>query len=550
MSQVQVKRARAVRFGIAVAVIAVVAATAGTSSGSDKTAAGGGTFTYRAASDWFTMDFQTRATGAVIAASFAAYDTLTRLTPAGGLVGDLASSWTVAPKNRPKVFTFVIKKGITCDDGHVLTATDVMNSMNRFITVPKLVNNVPQLFGNGPFTMKANDNPSGGGGTFTFTTQTPFANMLLGFSESGIICPAGLAAAAADPTALQAASYGTGPYKLVSATHNVNAIWQKKSTYTWGPPGVELYNLPDTVIWSDITDQTTAANEVLTGQVDYATILGPDVQRLASNSSLQHDTYQDYFSKPLIFNQENGHVTQDPKVREALMMAINMKDFAAAAGYKGTIDPSVLNPKDPCYDPNIQKYVPQYNISGAQKVLEADGYTLQNGVMMKNGQPLHIRVLMSTDLTGGAGQYLLAQDKAVGFDVDLADVDATTYSIQGNAENFDESIVFNNAPFSWKAGRAYSMSTWIGKGLQAGGSNRGWTGRDSNAYQQAALYATERTDCKWWIKFQELALQNYEIYPTVEITKDSFGDKRFQGPFETAFYDPIWLKPYQSNHNG
>ena len=80
---------------------------------------------------------------------------------------------------------------------------------------------------------------------------------------------------------------GSGPYTLVSAEHGNGVTWKRNDNWKWGPPGTSVKNLPETLIYKTITDDTTAANLLLTGGLTVAVVFGPDVQRLNA-SKLTH----------------------------------------------------------------------------------------------------------------------------------------------------------------------------------------------------------------------------------------------------------------------
>src|SRR4028119_1920357 len=75
---------------------------------------------------------------------------------------------------------------------------------------------------------------------------------------------------------------GTGPYELTEAVPGDQYTYQIREGYTWGPNGATTAEegMPDTVVMKVIQNQGTAANLLIAGEVNAATIQGPDAKRL------------------------------------------------------------------------------------------------------------------------------------------------------------------------------------------------------------------------------------------------------------------------------
>ena len=85
--------------------------------------------------------------------------------------------------------------------------------------------------------------------------------------------------------------------------------------WNWGPLGRKSADLPDTQIWKIVTDDTTAANLLLTGGLDLGTFFGgPDVDRLVASTSLTHTAIPIFFTQNLVFAQDAGKLGGRPGV--------------------------------------------------------------------------------------------------------------------------------------------------------------------------------------------------------------------------------------------
>jgi peptide/nickel transport system substrate-binding protein len=496
------------RFGVPAAIVAAVAAAVGgvLAGGAGATGSAEGTAVVRFAQDWTNFDVQTGGTSGDFMYLLPAYDRLVGRGPGLKLVPYLATRWTLTPPSRPKVVTFTIRKDAKCADGAPVTPLVVLNSFKRMILVPKTRNVIPNYFGPGPFQLSANVKQ----GTFTFKSLTPFKNLLAGFALGlgSVICPNGLAAVQSDPKALQTGMYGSGPYTLISATHGDQVVFKLRHDWTWGPPGTSWRKLPENLVYKIITDDTTAANSLLTGAVDIGAVNGPDVARLKSDPSIVTQTAYNYHVYPLIFNQFPGHITTDEKVRQALMMTVNQKDWNQAAfNGDGVPSPSILHPKGECYTAAVDKHAPKLDLAAARQVLQSDGYSMQNGVMTKNGDPLKL-VLVTSTAMGLGGEYLQNQFNQIGAQVELRNVNNALYAAAVVGNNFDVAV----ASFTVTTPEAgQNLSFFVGPPRPVG-SNAGWTGRGDNELLRLALHANSYTGakaCSYFVQLAERYLDNH-----------------------------------------
>ncbi|GMA65269.1 peptide ABC transporter substrate-binding protein [Alicyclobacillus fastidiosus] len=114
----------------------------------------------------------------------------------------------------------------------------------------------------------------------------------------------------------------------------------------------------------------------------------------------------------------------DLKVREALQMGVD-QDAIVQDIYHGVAAPQYgaipTKPSTKYLDPRLAKPMFPFNIDAGKKLLESDGWSLQNGVMTKNGVQLKFTLMYSS---GSAStdqmEQLIQQDwKQMGVDVTL-----------------------------------------------------------------------------------------------------------------------------------
>jgi peptide/nickel transport system substrate-binding protein len=496
--------------------VAVVAAicVAGAAATTSKSSRALGTFIVRNAQDWQTFDAYVDAGRATNFAYISpGYDKLVSFGPKGGsnYVPYLATSWKATAKS----ITFKVRQDAVCtDDGHKLSAQDMADSINRFLTVPKrsgaVGSNPIGGFGQGPWHVVA-DNKAG---TLTFSVDHPWRNLLGSFAQFPIICPYGLHQLSTDPHYLETHISGSGPYTLVSANHNDQVVWKIRPEWNWGPPGSSAAKMPSTFIMKVVADDTTAANLLLTGGLSEAIVNGPDITRLNSAPSLTHQVITNYSITFNAFNFLPGHITAtDEGVRRAVMAAIDPHNFnlAAYAG-TGTIAKSTIRPGAECYDPKAKTFYPTGGPDAAKKILQDDGWTFSNGAWTKNGQTLSLTVV-TTPLLDPGPAYIQQQLSAAGIQVNLQNLAGTAYGATVLAHNFDVALS-RSTIVQPEAGFAQVYTTGPGSPL---GSNVGGTIPDPtyNYYSGAAYENPGAGGCKDWALVQEYAIKHALVDPLV-----------------------------------
>jgi peptide/nickel transport system substrate-binding protein len=519
---------RKVPLAVLVVLIATgaVAAVAAGSGGQQKVL---DTISLRLQQDWPTFDPMVDAnrnqSWSVVAP---AYDHLISWDVTGRkFVPYLASSF----KQTPTSIQFTIRKGAKCVDGHEMTSLDVLNSIKRFVQVPKRVGTAASTsvggLGNGPYHLHANPKKA----LITLTVDQPWRNFASLFANMPMICPAGFKALAADPRALETATYGSGPYTLVDAVHGDHVTYKLRPEWNWGPAGTTTKTMARTLIYKVVADDTTAANLLLTGGLDIAAVTGPDVDRMLANSAFQDQVQPNYNPVELAFNFLPGHVTRDDAgLRHAIVVAIDKKQFNQAAYAGRAIEAtSVFRPGSECYDASTKKLVEPQSIDKAKQILLADGYTYSGSKLMKNGQQLHLDFI-TTPLLNSGPDYITNVLQQLGIDVTLRNLPGSAYGAAILANAYDVGSI---------RGSQADPSPGIGQ-LQIQGlpNSLGGTNAATAAYQDTALqkewqlgYQTlGAASCKHFSNVQLMLQKNWYIDPLVFSNFDVFGKKTLSYP--------------------
>jgi peptide/nickel transport system substrate-binding protein len=124
--------------------------------------------------------------------------------------------------------------------------------------------------------------------TVTVKTNAPFSDLLLGMAMpwSSIVCPAGLQA----PDKLLMQPSGSGPYTL-DASRSVRGdhyTLVPRPGYDWGAWGMKTSDagMPTAIVVRVINNNTTAANELIAGNVELGPVIGQDLARLKADPNL------------------------------------------------------------------------------------------------------------------------------------------------------------------------------------------------------------------------------------------------------------------------
>ena len=458
--------------------------------------ASGGTFTFALDADPGNIDPQKSAASNVFQLSAFAYDSLVSMDNQGTIVRGLATSWQVSGKK----VTLSLGSGITCADGTPFTAADAAANLN-FVANPK---NKSPLLG---LMLPAGASAAAQGATLTLTLAKPAPFVLQGLSTLPMVCPSGMA----DRSSLARATHGTGPYQLSEVVASDHYTYTKRPGYTWGPGGASTATagLPDTVVAKVVPNLTTAANLLLSGGLNAATVIGPDAERL-KKSNLFTATTPTVLGE-MWFNHSPKRPGADPAVRTALTQALDFgqvtKVLTSGNGTVGTT--FAVLPPVACPGNSVAAALPEPGLEPAKQTLEAAGWRAgPDGVRAKNGKPLALTFVYNTGTgaSGSAAAELAASTwKQLGVKVDLKGQDDTglintVYSTGNwditwlalNVSSPDQLVPFMSGPvppdgnnFARIDNPAYAAGAAKASKLQGTQGCPDWLGAESNLVRSA-----------------------------------------------------------------
>ena len=399
------RRARRRRMSAAAAVSALMAVggVAGAASAGEQAAtapAAGGTVTVVDGSDPGSLDPHLSVFVSTNRVNSFAYETLVYLGQDGEITPGLAESWEESPTS----VTYTLKDGVTCADGTPLTATTVADNFS-FVADPANQSPLLGLYVPPGITVEADDAAR----TVTLTSEAPVPFMLQNTGAGlFIVCAAGLA----DRSTLAAGTNGTGPFVLEEAVADDHYTFSARDDYAWGPDGPtsELPGFPSEVVVRIIANESTAANLLLSGEVNIAGVAGADRQRVENEGYFV--TENQAIVGEFFFNQMEGLPTADVAVRQALMGALDLQELMSVqtAGNGALATGLAVTLPKACPGDTVGAFLTAgADLEAAGQLLDEAGWVMgSDGVREKDGAPLTIRAFYVVEIENSALSMELA----------------------------------------------------------------------------------------------------------------------------------------------
>lgn len=252
---------------------------------------------------------------------------------------------------------------------------------------------------------------------------------------------------------------GTGPYKL-AATGATQAVWDRNDDW-WGvAAGFQDLPEPKRLIWQITGSEENKAQLMSNNQLDSLmnVTLGAfeAIQARNPNAEAWVDglpyAWADPCPRQLSFNTTVAP-WDDPNMRKAVSHIINRNQIIAVA-YEGTSEPSrsmfvQYGGMNPFIDAIVEAGYginPDGDVEAGQALIEAAGWTMNNGVYEKDGQPLVVDILVNNS----SAEYTRTVDVIVE-QLRAAGIDATSRPLAGGT--WDDSVSNGNfeAAYNWDA---------------------------------------------------------------------------------------------------
>ncbi len=483
-------------------------------AGSAAVAAPTGTFTMVLNADPGNLDPQSGVASSLFQASQFAYDSLVSVAADGSIKSQLATDWKVDGTT----VTLTLGEGITCSDGSPLTATDVVANLD-YLGNPDNKNALGATYYPAGATAKADDATR----TITITLAAPAPFVLNGLSNIPIVCASGMA----DRTKLASTTAGTGPYVLSEAVPGDHYTYTVRDGYTWGPNGAttDTAGMPATVVLRIVENPSTAANLLLTGDVNAAAVIGPDAQRLEQQNLFAVDT--NALLGEMWLNHAEGRSTADAAVRMALTQSVDLTQLQQVLSGGAGAPPTTFATLAPvaCPGDSITAALPAFDATAAGAALDAAGWVAgADGLRQKDGKPLSVTLLHDTSAgtTGQAAAELATQEwSALGITVvDKATTGPATQEALFSTGDWD---------VAWVALNVSSPDQLVpylsGPAVAAGGANfSGITNADYDAGVKAASAKPGTDGCPDWLGAESKLVAAADVVPFANTVVKTFGN--------------------------
>lgn len=334
------------------------------------------------------------------------FDRLVFADSTGKLQPALATAWK---RVNDTTTQFTLRQGVKFHNGDAFTAADVKYTLERGANDAKLfVNDTLKDIAS---VKVINDH------TVQIIMKAPDPVLLNRLSRRGTEIFPSKYLNKMGFTEFNKAPVGTGPFKFVSWKRDDRVVMGAYAEYWRGKPAF------DTLIVRSIPEDATRVNELITGGVDIAVdIPTQDIKRVrASNKA---DVVSQPTSRVMMFafNTEKGSVTSDPRIREAIDLAIDRKLLieTVMGGY-GTpvmarVTPGVTDAPQQYYNKD------GYNPTRAASLLKAAG--VKPGSLTVTLQSPKGRYPQDAEMTQAVGAML----QAVGINTKVETLEWSAYN--------------------------------------------------------------------------------------------------------------------------
>ena len=304
-------------------------------------------------------------------------DTLVKLDYDMNLVPGLATAWE---RLSPTVWRFRLREGVVFHDGTRLDATVVKHSLERVTALlpyaADLVN-IARIEAVGPLELE-------------IETSEPFAALPNQLTDAITVV---YAPSAFDEKGQFVKPIGTGPWRFVDYVKQDRTVVERFDGYWGALPALKQ------VVYRYIPDHNARSLALETGEIDFAANLPPaDVARLSAEPDFKVSTAPTaglYYGE---FNTAGDSPLADPRVRLALNHLVDREVLV-----QGALD-GVGQPAWQFFGPQfswVPKGIEAYTVDEgkAAALLEAAGYSRQDGRWQRDGKPLTLRILSYTGRT-------------------------------------------------------------------------------------------------------------------------------------------------------
>lgn len=326
-------------------------------------------------------------------------DKLVDIDPTGKIVPKLATSWTLSPD--AKSITLNLRKDVIFHDGEPFNAAAVKFNIERSKTLSES-RRKSEL---GPVdSVDVVDDY-----TVRFNLKQPYAPLLAQLSDRSGMMISPKAAKAMSPADFGAHPVCSGPFTFVERVPQERVVVKKFDKY-WNAQNIHF----DQITYITMPDSVVRFSNVQSGQLDIGVgILATDIKRGEADPRIKMYSTPGLGFDFLHINmgsapRNNGPISTNPKLREALELSIDRNALVAAISNGAyLVGNQPVPPTSPYYVKDMP--VPSRNIEKAKQLVKEAGYTRV---------PVTLLILNTTMNVQGA-QVIQAMAREAGFDIKI-----------------------------------------------------------------------------------------------------------------------------------
>jgi ABC-type transport system substrate-binding protein len=459
----------------------------------------------------------------------------------------LATKWDVSADG--KTYTFTIRQGVKFHDGTDLDAAAVKYNYDRWINLPKNLQQYAYYFGAvfGGFGADANiASVTADGDTVAIMLKQPQSNFLISqtLTPFFISSPTALKAADADNPDIKQNEYaqskgmvGTGPFKFTEWVSGDHVTVDKFADY-WDKDNAAHV---DSIVFKPYGDQTAEFNALQSGEVDFAQTIAPvDAESAKGDQNLQIvDRGESCNLGNLAINSSGKYKpVDDLKIRQAIGYAVNKQSYIDAF-YAGQAKPA-----DNWMPPATQFYkalnLPTYDPDKAKQLIQESGVT---DLSIDFWYPSSVARPYMPD-PKGLFEAIQRDLEAVGFKI-------TPHTAPWNPDYLDAESAgdYEMWLIGWTcdwAGPDNFLNTFCGYNNGDPNPEFGYKNDQVDKDMKAALAATdEATQKQLWEKVQDQLAADLPTVPLVNSTPPAAAQSYVKGIVGSGalneYFNSIWL---------
>ena len=258
------------------------------------------------------------------------YDTLFALDANLQVQPQMVESWSISEDQR--VYTFKLREGLEWHDGQPVTSADVIPSIKRWSGRDPALGQ--------PLMRLVQDMIAVDDRTFRIVLKEPTSLLMTALSKPSLaifIMPKRVAEL--DPNTQLSDTTGSGPFIFKSdewkpgekAVYVKNPKYKPRSEPPSGLAGGKIAKV-DRVEWITLSDAQTAVNALIKGEIDMIEAPQPDLfPLLEQDPNIELVTLNKQGAQYLLRFNVLHKPFDNPKVRQAVLYALNQEDFLNAA---------------------------------------------------------------------------------------------------------------------------------------------------------------------------------------------------------------------------